>query len=69
MIVSPDRVAFLENRLRVMCMAAKHLGFDTKEADDIFYIFQEVRFYAMGQVHEEDRAELLERFSRIFTRV
>lgn len=65
MTYTNDRVLKLESQLRKLMMAAKNIGFNTQDANDIEYLFAELRVYS-SFVHTEHHHAAHERLSAIF---
>lgn len=61
-----DRVCKLENQLHRLLRAARDLGFNSEDANDIEFLFQELRFYAVLQRTPSEKPFAIERFTSLF---
>ena len=66
MTYTNDRVLKLESQLRKLMMAAKNIGFNTEDANDIEYLFAELRMYSSFVNMTEHHAAATERLDALF---
>jgi len=68
MSYTPDRVEALERKLVIVLQAAKSLGFNSEDANDIRNIFAETRLLAWQAQSDLNREEAWARVEAFFGR-
>jgi len=68
MSYTPDRVEALERKLVIVLQAAKSMGFNSEDANDIQLLFAELRLLARQAQSDLNREEAWTRVERLFGR-
>lgn len=68
MSYTPDRVEALERKLLVVMQAARSLGFNNEDADDIRKLFAELRLLAWQAQSDLNREEAWAHVEQLFGR-
>ena len=66
MTYTNDRVLKLESQLRKLMMAAKNIGFNTQDANDLEHLMNEVLLFSSLVQDPEHKQAIIERFTALF---